>query len=77
MVLLYLTQQGSKLRKNYGHFLVESSTEEMRRLHQKVTRRIDPNADNVRFYWIPSGAMKKTLAIGSSPPEPPPQAYFL
>lgn len=28
MALLYLTQQGSKLRKDHGRFLVESSTEE-------------------------------------------------
>jgi len=51
--------------------------EEMRRLHQQVLRRIDPDEDNVRFYWIPSGAVAKSLAIGSAPPEPPPQAYFL
>ena len=69
--------------EGYGRRVQESvfecflSLEEMRQLHQLVMRRIDPDEDNVRFYWIPSGAVKKVLAIGGDLPKPPPQAYFL
>lgn len=69
------------LLEGYGRRVQESvfecflSLEEMRKLHQKVHGRINPKEDNVRFYWITEGAMKKSLAIGSEPPEPPPSAY--
>ncbi|MEM9220466.1 MAG: CRISPR-associated endonuclease Cas2 [Cyanobacteria bacterium P01_F01_bin.150] len=71
------------LLEGYGRRVQESvfecflSLEEMKLLHQKVYGRINPREDNVRFYWITSGAMKKSLAIGSEPPEPPPSAYFI
>ncbi|MGB3614214.1 MAG: CRISPR-associated endonuclease Cas2 [Elainellaceae cyanobacterium] len=73
----------AKLLKGYGRRVQESvfecflTQEEMKRLHRKVQRCIRADEDNVRFYWIPSGAMAKSLAIGSEPPQPPLQAYFL
>ncbi|MEL6320809.1 MAG: CRISPR-associated endonuclease Cas2 [Cyanobacteria bacterium J06626_14] len=73
----------AKFLEGYGRRVQESvfecflSLEEMRQLHQTIVRRINPDEDNVRFYWIPSGAVKKSMAIGSTPPTPPPQAYFL
>ncbi|NJN05072.1 MAG: CRISPR-associated endonuclease Cas2 [Leptolyngbyaceae cyanobacterium SL_1_1] len=73
----------AKLLEGYGRRVQESvfecflSLEEMKGLHEKVMRRIQADEDNVRFYWIPPGAVAKSLAIGSEPPAPPQQAYFL
>ncbi|NET51801.1 MAG: CRISPR-associated endonuclease Cas2 [Merismopedia sp. SIO2A8] len=72
----------STLLEGYGRRVQESvfecflSLEEMRRLYQRVYGYINTKEDNVRFYWITEGAMKKSMAIGSAPPEPPPSAYF-
>ncbi|MBF2073380.1 MAG: CRISPR-associated endonuclease Cas2 [Synechococcales cyanobacterium C42_A2020_086] len=50
---------------------------EMKTLQQKVQRRIKPEEDNVRFYWIPADALPKVLTLGSGPPEPPPEFYII
>lgn len=73
----------AKLLEGYGRRVQESvfecflDLEEMKRLYQKVSFRIKPEEDNVRFYWISAGAMAKTLTLGSPKPEPPPSAYIL
>jgi CRISPR-associated protein Cas2 len=71
----FLEGQGRRVQESVFECFL--TLEEMRRLHQQVQRRINLEEDNVRFYWIPSGAFAKTLTLGSPPPEPPPQAYFL
>jgi CRISPR-associated protein Cas2 len=53
------------------------SLPEMKKLHDKVKRRVKPAEDNVRFYWIAADCVVKTLTIGSDPPQPPPQAYII
>jgi CRISPR-associated protein Cas2 len=53
------------------------SLEEMRKLHQQVKRRVKPEEDNVRFYWISAEAVSRILTIGSDPPEPPPKFYVI
>ena len=73
----------AQLLEGYGRRVQESvfecflSLEEMQKLHHKVHGRVNLKEDNVRFYWIPPKALTKSLAIGSDPPEPPPQVYFL
>ena len=49
----------------------------MKVLHQKVQQRIEAEEDNVRFYWIPSDALPKTLTLGSPIPQPPPDYYVV
>jgi len=34
-------------------------------------------AVNAERYWLTSSALKQVLTIGSSPPEPPPNAYII
>ncbi|NJR63960.1 MAG: CRISPR-associated endonuclease Cas2 [Cyanobacteria bacterium CRU_2_1] len=73
----------ANLLEGYGRRVQESVFEcfltfdEMKKLHQKVSGRVKPTEDNVRFYWIPSGALAKTLVIGSAAPAPPPSVYII
>ncbi|MGP1388011.1 MAG: CRISPR-associated endonuclease Cas2 [Thainema sp.] len=73
----------AQLLEGYGRRVQESvfecflSLDEMKRLHQQVMRRIKQEEDNVRFYWIPSQAVEKTLVIGGAAPTPPPSVYIV
>lgn len=71
----FLEGQGRRVQESV--FECFGTLDEMQRLHRQVLHRTHPDEDNVRFYWIPAGAMAKALTIGSAPPAPPPQAYFL
>lgn len=53
------------------------SLEQMRGLFEQVGRRVKLPEDNVRFYWVPADAVRRTLVIGSAMPEPPPEFYIL
>jgi CRISPR-associated protein Cas2 len=53
------------------------SLDQMKKLHDKVKKRVKPDIGNVRFYWIPSDALPKALAIGSALPKPPPNVYII
>lgn len=72
----------SNFLEGYGRRVQESvfecfvSLDEMKVLHKKVLRKVKPEADNVRFYWVPSDAVPRTLTIGSTVPEPPPNYYI-
>jgi len=69
--------------EGYGRRVQKSAFEcflslaEMKALHAKVQRRVKPEEDNVRFYWIASDALPRTLTIGSDLPQPPPDFYIL
>ena len=49
----------------------------MRELYEKVEKRVNPEEDNVRFYWISKDSAAKTLTIGSDIPQPPPDYYVI
>ncbi|MBD2319598.1 CRISPR-associated endonuclease Cas2 [Phormidium tenue] len=53
------------------------SLDDMKKLHVKIKKRVKPEVDNVRLYWIPSDALPKSLTIGSNPPAPPPSFYII
>ena len=73
----------SSFLEGFGRRVQESVFEcfidfdEMQRLYHRVQRRVKPDLDNVRFYWIPSDALPKALTIGSPLPEPPPKLYII
>ena len=71
----FLEGYGRRVQKSVFECFL--SLQEMKDLHQKVQRRVKPEVDNVRFYWIAADALARTLTIGSSAPEPPPTAYIL
>jgi CRISPR-associated protein Cas2 len=49
----------------------------MQKLYRQIERRVNPQEDNVRFYWIPADSLPRTLTIGSLKPEPPPKCYIV
>lgn len=72
----------SNFLEGYGRRVQESvfecflSLNEMKKLHEQVKKRVKPEEDNVRFYWVPADALPRTLTIGSEPPQPPPKFYI-
>ena len=73
----------SNFLEGYGRRIQSSvfecflTLDEMALLHQLVKKRVKPEDDDVRFYWIPSDALPRTLTIGSTPPQPPPSLYIV
>lgn len=73
----------STFLEGYGHRVQKSVFEcfidlkEMKTLHQQICHQVKVSEDNVRFYWIPADAVPRTLVVGSSPPEPPPELYII
>jgi CRISPR-associated protein Cas2 len=83
LILVVYDIPDDKRRLKLSNFLegqgrrVQKSLEKLEKLHQQVKKRVKPEEDNVRFYWIPADAVPRTLTIGSPPPEPPPEVYIL
>jgi CRISPR-associated protein Cas2 len=71
----FLEGYGRRVQKSVFECFI--SLDEMKRLHEKVRKRVKPTEDNVRFYWIAQDAVGRTLTIGSPAPEPPPKAYII
>jgi CRISPR-associated protein Cas2 len=69
--------EGYGRRVQYSAFECFLSLDEMRQLHKRVQRAVNPEEDNVRFYWISKDAMSRVLSIGSPPPEEPPNVYIV
>ncbi|MGB5771947.1 MAG: CRISPR-associated endonuclease Cas2 [Crocosphaera sp.] len=53
------------------------SLEEMRQLYERVQKRVNPDEDNVRFYWISRETISRTLTIGGESPQSPPNYYVI
>ena len=70
----FLEGYGRRVQKSVFECFL--SLKDMKALHQQVQRRIKPDEDNVRFYWISAQALPKTLTLGSPPPKPPPDFYI-
>ncbi|MGI0488922.1 CRISPR-associated endonuclease Cas2 [Pantanalinema rosaneae CENA516] len=69
--------EGYGRRVQYSVFECFLSLDEMRQLFQQIQRRVKPEEDSIRFYWLSQEAVSRVLVIGSPPPEPPPDAYFI
>jgi CRISPR-associated protein Cas2 len=73
----------SNFLEGFGRRVQESVFEcfidldEMQKLYKRVQKQVKSDLDNVRFYWVPSDALPKTLTIGSQLPEPPPEVYII
>jgi CRISPR-associated protein Cas2 len=69
--------EGYGRRVQYSVFECFLTLDEMRKLHQQVNKKVKPEEDSVRFYWISEAAVSQVLTIGSPPPESPPDAYVI
>jgi CRISPR-associated protein Cas2 len=73
----------SNLLEGHGHRVQESvfecfmTLEQVPGLFNKAKKIVLVSEDNLRFYWIPSDALPRTLSIGSPPPEPPPSYHII
>ncbi len=73
----------SKFLEGYGERVQWSvfecflSLEDMRELYDNVKKRVEPQEDNVRFYWVSKEAVSRILTIGSVSPQAPPQYYLI
>ncbi|MEM1255926.1 MAG: CRISPR-associated endonuclease Cas2 [Cyanobacteria bacterium P01_H01_bin.21] len=73
----------SDFLEGYGRRVQRSAFEcflslsDMNRLYDQLAKRVVPDEDNVRLYWINADAMLRTLTLGSPPPQPPPDVYVL
>ena len=50
---------------------------EMKALYELLKKRVKPEEDNVRLYWITRDSFEKALSIGSPPPKEPPEFYIV
>ena len=58
----FLEGHGRRVQKSaFECFL---SLEEMQKLYQQVQKRVKATEDDVRFYWIPSDAVGRSLKLG-------------
>lgn len=69
--------EGYGRRVQYSVFECFLSLMDMQKLHHQIAKRVKPDKDNVRLYWVPVDAIPRTLTIGSLPPEPPPESYII
>ena len=69
--------EGYGRRVQYSVFECFMNLAEMQQLYEAIKRRVKPEEDNVRLYWITRDSFSKALSIGSSPPEEPPDFYIV
>jgi CRISPR-associated protein Cas2 len=73
----------SNLLESHGRRVQESvfecfvTLEQMPGLFDRARKIVVLTEDNLRFYWIPSDALPRTLSIGSAPPEHPPSYQII
>ena len=69
--------EGYGRRFQYSVFECYLNLSQMQELYEKVQKKVNPEEDNVRFYWISKDAAARTLTIGSDIPQPPPDYYVI
>ena len=69
--------EGYGRRVQYSVFECFISLDEMRSLYEKTKKKVKPQEDNVRFYWISAEAVSRSLTIGSELPQEPPNYYVV
>jgi len=69
--------EGYGRRVQYSVFECFLELQEMRQLYQALQRRVKPEEDSVRLYWITRDAFQRALSIGDPPLEEPPSFYIV
>jgi CRISPR-associated protein Cas2 len=70
----FLEGHGRRVQESVFECFV--SLEQMPVIFEQASR-IVTTLDNLRFYWIPSDAVPRTLTVGSALPAPPPDYYII
>ena len=71
----FLEGYGRRVQKSVFECFLNQ--DEMQDLHQRIQRRVNPEEDSVRFYWLTPQSVAKSLVIGGEPPTPPPSVYIV
>lgn len=69
--------EGYGRRVQYSVFECFLTKLQMQKLHRMVLKKVKPEEDDIRFYWISEASVNKTLTIGSELPQPPPNYYVI
>lgn len=69
--------EGYGRRVQYSVFECFMDSSKMQQLYDALKRRVKPEEDNVRLYWITKDSFERALSIGSPPPEAPPDFYIV
>ncbi|MBE9101693.1 CRISPR-associated endonuclease Cas2 [Vacuolonema iberomarrocanum] len=68
--------EGYGRRVQYSVFECFMDFSKMQQLYDALKRRVKPEEDNVRLYWITKDSFERALSIGSPLPEAPPNFYI-
>lgn len=71
----FLEGYGTRVQLSVFECLI--TLEEMRQLYERVKKRVNPEFDHVRFYWISSETISRTLIIGGEMPQSPANYYII
>jgi CRISPR-associated protein Cas2 len=69
--------EGYGRRVQYSVFECFLTLKEMQNLYAALLKRVNPEEDNVRLYWITRDSFAKALSIGSPPSEEPASFYII
>jgi CRISPR-associated protein Cas2 len=69
--------EGYGRRVQYSVFECFMDLQEMKQLYEALKKKVKPEEDNVRLYWITRDSFERALSIGSLPPKEPPDFYIV
>ncbi|NJL48300.1 MAG: CRISPR-associated endonuclease Cas2 [Leptolyngbyaceae cyanobacterium SM2_5_2] len=69
--------EGYGRRVQYSVFECFMELDDMKVLYKALKRRVKPEEDSVRLYWITPDSFKRALAIGEPPIAEPPTFYIV
>ena len=69
--------EGYGRRVQYSVFECFMDLPQMNRLYEALQKRVKPEEDTVRLYWITRDSFEKARSIGSPPLEEPPAFYIV
>ena len=69
--------EGYGRRVQYSVFECFMDLKKMKKLHEAIERRVKPDEDSVRLYWITRDSFERAMVIGQPPLEEPPSFYIV
>ena len=69
--------EGYGRRVQYSVFECFIDLPEMKQLYEALQKKVKPDEDNIRLYWITKDSFSKALSIGGTPLTAPPDYYII